>query len=72
MNIEQLVYNRIKEGRFNFEKVMIKGTYYNVQCSVLPLFCSYGQIGYTIYIGKCCIHADFELGKTEIYYNDKT
>lgn len=39
----------IKNGRFNWEKYLTPQKYYDVEIAVIPLHCSYGQIGYTIY-----------------------
>lgn len=63
----ELIYKRIKSGKFNFENVMKKGSYYGVNCNIMPLFCSYGMIGYKIFVGNDMIEVDFELNKINIY-----
>lgn len=67
MRIIELIYKRIKSGKFNFENVMKKGSYYGVNCNIMPLFCSYGMIGYKIFVGNDMIEVDFELNKVNIY-----
>lgn len=56
----------IKNGKFNFERVQNKGTYYNYKCIVEPLFCPYGQIGYTIYTDFGEIQYDYELNNIKL------
>ena len=67
MKAIELIYKRIKSGKFNFENVMKKGSYYGVNCNVMPLFCSYGMIGYKIFVGNDMIEVDFELNKINLY-----
>lgn len=61
------ICKRIKLGKFNFENVMKKGSYYGVECNVMPLYCSYGMIGYKIFVGEDMIEFDFELNKINVY-----
>lgn len=61
------ICKRIKSGNFNFENVMKKGSYYGVKCNVIPLYCSYGMIGYKIFVGEDMIEFDFELNKINVY-----
>lgn len=67
MKTIELIYKRVKSGRFNFENVMKKGSYYGKDCNVMPLFCSYGLIGYKIFVGNDMIEVDFELNKINLY-----
>ena len=61
------IISKIKSGRFNFENVMKKGSYYGKDCNVMPLFCSYGLIGYKIFVGQDMIEVDLELNKINLY-----
>lgn len=59
----------IKSGRFAWEKYYGGGRWYGVRIQVMPLFCSYGQIGFTIYspYGESfngTIKHDWELNQT--------
>ena len=54
----------IQKGRFNFQKQ--DRTYYGVEIHILPLFCSYGQIGYKIYFQGGEIIYDYEFKTTKI------
>lgn len=61
--IIKTICKRIESGKFNFENVMKRRSYYGVECDVMPLFCSYGQIGYTVTTRYGIIEYDFELKK---------
>ncbi len=61
------IISKIKSGRFNFENVMKKGSYYGIVCNIMPLFCSYGKIGYKIFVGDDMIEVDLELNKINLY-----
>ena len=52
--------------KFNFEDVMRRRSYYGVPCDVMPLFCSYGQIGWSVYIDGNKIEYDYELNKITV------
>ena len=45
--IKRLCRN-IEQGRFNWRKHCTPRTYFGIKICVTPLFCSYGQIGYTV------------------------
>lgn len=68
-NILQTIVKRIKSGKFNFDNVMKKQSYYGVECNIMPLYCSYGMIGYKIFIGEHIIEFDFEINKINVYAN---
>ena len=54
----------IKAGRFSF--AYGERSWHGLQISVGPLFCSYGKIGYEIYVyGYGTILYDYELDKIE-------
>lgn len=61
------ICKRIESGKFNFENVMKRKSYYGVECNVMPLYCSYGMIGYKIFVGEDMIEYDFELNKLNVY-----
>lgn len=60
------VINAIKRGKFNFENVMSRKSYFGEFCDVKPLFCSYGQIGWSAYICGKEIQFDYELNKIKL------
>lgn len=63
--IERLI-KAIKRGNFDFETVMAKKSYFGAPCNITPLFCSYGQIGWCIYIdGKNLVY-DYEMNNFSI------
>lgn len=64
--MKQRVINAIKCMKFNFEDVMRRRSYYGVPCDVMPLFCSYGQIGWSVYIDGNEIEYDYELNKITV------
>ena len=52
----------IKAGRFSF--AYGEREWYGTRLIVEPLFCSYGKIGYSVYVfGYGTIHYDYELNK---------
>lgn len=54
----------IKRGSFAFERYLVPRTYYGVEISVMPLHCSYGQIGWVVMCeGKDIITYDYEMNK---------
>lgn len=54
----------IKRGVFAFERYCMPKTYYGVEISVMPLHCSYGQIGWVVMCeGKDIITYDYEMNK---------
>lgn len=57
------ICKKIKSNKFNFENVMERGSYYGKRCNVMPLFCSYGQIGYTIETDFGTLEYDYEFNK---------
>lgn len=42
--------NAIIAGRFNNENYRQRRAYYDVEIETCPLFCSYGEIGYKVYV----------------------
>lgn len=42
--------NAIIAGRFNNENYRQRRSYYDVEIETSPLFCSYGEIGYNVYV----------------------
>lgn len=42
--------NAIITGRFNNENYRQRRAYYDVEIETCPLFCSYGEIGYKVYV----------------------
>ena len=40
----------IKNGKFNWEKYLVQRTYFGRTIAVIPLHCSYGQIGFSVYV----------------------
>ena len=39
----------IKNGNFSWQRYKGGGRYYGKDIAIMPLFCSYGQIGYSVY-----------------------
>lgn len=64
-NILDTIINRINKGNFDFKSVMKKRTFYGHRCEINPLFCSYGQIGWSIYTDFGNIQYDYELKTIE-------
>ena len=58
--------NAIKNGRFNWKKYTNGGLYFGQEISTMPLFCSYGQIGFTVTVGNTEIKHDWEFNETKI------
>lgn len=48
MTLKMLCCN-IVAGRFNWRKYCTPKSYFGQEICVMPLHCSYGQIGYTVY-----------------------
>lgn len=44
------IVKAIKNGTFNYENYLNGGTYYGTPILTQPLHCSYGQIGYIVFI----------------------
>lgn len=65
------IHRAVINNKFNFEKVMQKKTYFGFMCNVVPLFCSYGQIGYVVNTRFGQVICDFDLNKIEIEKFDK-
>ena len=40
----------IKNGKFNWEKYLVQRSYFGRTIAVIPLHCSYGQIGFSVYV----------------------
>lgn len=66
-NVLHTIEKRIKANRFNFENVMQKRSYMGKRCDINPLFCSYGQIGYTINMDSGHIEYDFEMNTIKVH-----
>ena len=61
----QRLINSISAGRFAWEKYLCGGTWNGMKIETQPLFCSYGQIGYTVIAGgRHIIKHDWELDET--------
>lgn len=64
----------IREGRFAFERYLSGKTWNGIKLLTEPLFCSYGQIGYSAYVydntGRhvLTITHDWEMNTTEYQY----
>ena len=58
----------IKRGVVNATRIMQKGSFWNYRCTVMPVFCSYGQIGYTFRFDWCnqTIEWDYEFGNVTL------
>lgn len=56
----------IKRGVINVTRIAQKGTFFGDRCTVMPFFCSYGQIGYTFSLCDQVIKWDYELGKVTL------
>lgn len=55
----------IKAGRFAWEKYVSGGMWHGMHIQTMPLFCSYGQIGFSVW-SPCfdgTIRYDWELNK---------
>ena len=39
----------VKNGNFSWQRYKGGGRYYGKDIAIMPLFCSYGQIGYSVY-----------------------
>ncbi len=39
----------IRNGHFSWQRYKAGGRYFGREIAVMPLFCSYGQIGYSVY-----------------------
>lgn len=65
-SIVDTIIKRIKSNKFDFESVMRKGSFFNKRCQIVPLFCSYGQIGYSIYTDYGNVQYDYELNKIKV------
>lgn len=44
------LFNSIKTGRFAWEKYLNGKAWNKIQLLTQPLFCSYGQIGYSVFV----------------------
>lgn len=60
------IYKAVLNDKINFEKVMMKKSYYGSMCNILPLFCSYGQIGYVVSTQHGKVICDLDLNKIKI------
>lgn len=58
----------IQRGVVNATRIMQRGSFWCDRCTVMPVFCSYGQIGYTFNFDWCdqTIEWDYELGKVTL------
>lgn len=72
----QRLINAIKNDKFAFEKYNGGGLWYGLNIMTMPLFASYGRIGYNVGIydeggwNIATITHDWEMNKTEVeYYN---
>lgn len=66
-NLEKVV-RAIRSGRINLERLcngMLNSWYGHLICGT-PLFCSYGQIGYTFQFDGVDVSVDYELEKIDI------
>lgn len=68
--------NAIKEGRFAWQKYLNGKTWNGIKLHTCPLFCSYGQIGYTVAVfdkGRqvLSISHDWEMNTTKYEYTNK-
>lgn len=59
--MERLI-RAIKNNRFRWEHYLSGGTWYGIKVQTQPLFCSYGQIGYNVFVdyGKIILEWDWE------------
>lgn len=57
----------VKNGSLNLEKHCTNAQFrwYTHTVCVMPLHCSYGQIGYSVRIDNKTFHVDNEMGKIE-------
>ena len=60
--MERLI-RAIKNEHFRWENYLNGGTWYGIKVQTQALFCSYGQIGYTVFInnGSSVLKWDWEL-----------
>lgn len=64
--VERLI-KAIRTNRFNYERYLCGGTWYGHRIDTMPLFCSYGQIGFTATIDNSTeISYDWEFKKITI------
>lgn len=59
----------IAADRFNWRKYCTQQLYFGCEICVTPLYCSYGQIGYTVYFLSTNmpeVEYDWEMGKLTI------
>lgn len=59
----------IISGRFNWQKYLTPGQYFGREICTIPLFCSYGQIGYSVFFpfsDEPYIDYDWEFNRLDI------
>ena len=57
----------VKHGKFAWERYVMGGTWHGLEIQSQALYCSYGQIGYTVTVnGSIEIRHDWEMDETEI------
>lgn len=66
----------IQAGRFAWERYLNGKTWHGIKLQTMPLFCSYGQIGYTVAVFDRGIQTleishDLEMGTTKYKYMNK-
>lgn len=48
MDTMERIKKAIKAGKFAWERYIDGGSYYGTMIATMPLYCSYGQIGFTV------------------------
>lgn len=69
MKIRSLI-NSIRDGKFAWERYLRGKRWRGIELYTCPLFCSYGQIGYSVSVFEDDQHVmtithDWELGRTK-------